>query len=812
MKVLRLFVALFLTAAIFIALNYRYETIPPLGKFLNPFAGFWVHSSSLDEPPEQLDLPGLIDSVTIIWDSRMVPHIYAQNNHDLYFAQGYITARDRLWQMDFKIRAAEGRLSEIVGEATLNYDWYHRRVGIDVAAQTTYQKMMQDPETQEILIAYTSGVDAYIDNLSYKTLPLEYKILNYEPESWHEINAALILKQMAWSLTAYNIRDFNMTRFRAAFGDSLAELMFPQRPPYTTPIISPENDWNFDVDLPEPPDNYYLPDYPGLRSFRQTTRPTSEGSNNWVVAADKTASGNPILCNDPHLGLNLPNIWYEVHLNSPSQNVYGVSLPGAPGVIIGFNDDIAWGVTNGETDVVDFYSLKFKDSTLREYEYDGEWYKTRLEIDTIKVRGGTDKIDTTLITRHGRVIVKPKKDNSNPFDASFVTAMKWTGYEPTNDMKTFVLLNRARNYDDYMGALTHFNCPSQNFIFASKDNDIAITHCGLFPIRWHGQGRYINDGTDPKYDWGDYIPFDHLPHIKNPDQNYITSANQYPVNEAYPYYIDGNHAAHCRSTRLNERLGEMENISTDSMISLQLDIENIHAKQLLPLFLKNLRIDSLNELETKCYNELSSWDCKQDAEMIAPTIFEEWWRHFRRAMLNDEFGDQLSYPRFDAIINLILNYPQSEFYDNTNTAQEETLADLIRISFSTAVGYLADEFRDFGSNWRWGKTRQTHIIHLGQIPGMGITNLQTDGRYEIVNATDKKVGPSWRMTVELGDTVKAWGIYPGGQSGNPGSDYYDNMIDDWVNGRVFELIFERRPEDLISHPDYKYRSLMRSGE
>ncbi|MCH9008453.1 penicillin acylase family protein, partial [candidate division KSB1 bacterium] len=341
-------------------LNNRIGLLPPLGKFLDPFHGFWQNAETANTPVEkQLTLPDLDAPITILYDDRSVPHIFAENDHDLYFAQGYLTARDRLWQMGFQTRAAAGRLSEVLGRRTLAYDRFQRRIGMTYGARNALKAMAADSVVRRIIHAYTAGVNAYIQTLTPETYPVEYKILDYAPEEWTPLKCALLLKYMAWMLTGRST-DLKITNTLARFGAAVVHDLFPEYPENMDAVIPAGTPWRFDPVKVEKPDSGFLPR--AVRAGLQFEPHSGNGSNNWVVSGKKTISGFPLLANDPHLGLSLPSIWYEVQLINPSVNVYGVSLPGVPNVIVGFNEKIAWGVTNAGADVMDWYEIKFQDA------------------------------------------------------------------------------------------------------------------------------------------------------------------------------------------------------------------------------------------------------------------------------------------------------------------------------------------------------------------------------------------------------------------------------------------------------------------
>ncbi|MBN2731320.1 MAG: penicillin acylase family protein [Balneolaceae bacterium] len=787
-KIVQLLAAAGATLLLFWALSTSLGPAPPLGPLLNPASGFWA-SANQPEENETITIPGeaLSDSVHVYYDKHRIPHIFARNTTDLYFVQGYITARDRLWQMELQTYAAAGRLSEILGERTLAYDRYQRRIGMGYAAEQALASIMSDPQTATAVKAYAAGVNAWIDQLRSAEYPVEYKILDHAPEKWTPKKTALLLKYMTYTLAGNN-GDLRMSNTRAYFGDDFIKKVLDTKTDLMEPTIPASKSWEFDPVQVEQPDSVFTPSV--VEHVMPYQPDPANGSNNWAVSGSKTASGHPILANDPHLNMTLPSIWYAVQLHGPHQNVMGVTLPGAPAIIIGFNEQIAWGTTNVGADVWDWYEIQFRDSTLAEYRHDNQWKSTRKRIEEIKIKGQETFVDTVFYTHHGPVVQnfpgEPMRSGIPKYHA-----MRWIAYEKSNEMKYFLGINRAKNYSDYRQALQHYKNPAQNWVFADSSN-IAITVAGKYPAKWNEQGRFIGDGSDPKYDWQNWIPFDQIPFIKNPGRGFVSSANQNPTDDTYPYYLDDEFAPFERGRRINDRLAAMQNITPKDMQQLQLDTYSYHAKTILPTLLNYLQADTLSETGQNAYRELTEWNLKNEGNQIAPSLFAAWWDAFYSALWGDEYGTTdlpLEWPKRDETTQLIKNDSTLQWIDDVNTPQRETLKELVNRSFHGALQNLSEEYGPYGDSWKWGYVNDTDINHVGQIPGLGRSNLFTDGAGESVNAIRGSHGPSWRMVVELGPEIKAWGIYPGGQSGNPGSEYYDNMIDDWAKGELYPLWF-----------------------
>lgn len=785
MKWLSFFISAILTIALVWALNTKLGDIPPLGKLMSPFTGFWQNNESGKMSAEELKIPGLKDKVTILLDDNLVPHIFAKNNHDLFFAQGYIHAKYRLWQMEFQTLAAAGRISEIIGDKALEYDRQQRRFGMVYGAENTEKALQKDPESKEAADAYTDGVNTWINSLSEKDFPVEYKLLDYKPEPWTPLKCALLLKYMSYDLAGHS-NDFYATNVLKKYGIPAIDSLFSNHPYINDPIIPIGTPLDFSpLQIPPPPQSY-IADVTAL-PFDHQPNPDN-GSNNWAVNGSKTVSGSPILCGDPHLSLSLPSLWYEMQLVSPDYNVSGVSLPGTPCIIIGFNQQIAWSETNVDADVLDWYSVKFKDASCKEYFYNNEWKPTTKRVEVIKVRGAKDVIDTVIYTKQGPVVGMPDKESFyKNVPAGF--AMRWLGHDATMELKAVLDLNRAKNYDEYVDALKNFQCPAQNFVYADADNNIAIWVNGKYPEKWKDQGKFLMDGTNPAYEWQGWIPHEQDPHVKNPMRGFVSSANQTPADSTYPYYLNWQFEAFTRGHHINERLAQMNHITADSMRMLQDDATNIVAENVLAPMLSYVDQSKLNDVQKQILLSLTKWNFVAATSSSEQSVFNEWWNNLKAAIWNDEFGSsEMMFPNTDISVQTVAKNVNRQWIDNKNTPEAETLGVLVNATFIASVDSLTKNYGADLKQWSWGKVKSTHISHLLRIPAFSHTFVNAAGGALMVNATGADHGPSWRMIVELGKQPHAFGIYPGGQSGNPGSPFYDNMIDRWSNGLQNELL------------------------
>jgi penicillin G amidase len=811
MKFIRFIFVVTLTLALIYGLDNRWVIksqrlknplpLPPLGKLLDPFTGFWHNAEPFKKPnmPTQLQLEGMKGRATIVYDDKLVPHIFAENDEDIYFLQGYVTAQHRLWQMEFQTHAAAGRVSEIVGdiagEAALNLDREARRTGMVYGAQNALAGFDSIPEAKATADAYTKGVNTYIKSLKYRDFPLEYKILDYAPEEWTILKSGLLLKQMSKTLS-FREADFEMANALRLFGKEFLDVLYPEILPEQAPIVNQPNEWKFkpvEVQTPALSSNI-IGEY--IKEHYKSKENDGVGSNNWAVAASKTASGNAILCDDPHLALSMPSIWYEMQMQTPTMNVYGVTLPGAPCVIIGFTDSISWGVTNAQRDLVDWYQVKFKDDSKNEYLLDGKDVKTKKVVEVIKVRNKPDFIDTVSYTTWGPVTYDDKfgaKNQKIPF------ALRWIAHDVSTDLMTFYKLNRGKNYQDYLEAMKYYVAPAQNFAFASVKGEVAMWIQGKYPAKWKGQGKFPLDGTQSSQRWQTFIPQEQNVYQYNPSRGYVSSANQHPADSTYPYYVNAANFEYYRNRRINSVLDSMKNITVEDMKRLQGDNYNLQASESLPYFLAQLNQQALTPEGKDMFKMLSEWNFYNDPMLSAPIYYEVWWRKLKPLLWDEMQKKDISLDMPDNFnsIKLLKEKPTFEFMDIKATPEKETAKELIQISFKQALDSIAN-WRKENSNkpLQWAYFKNTTIRHLSRSFKPFDRIALNGGNAGIVNATSAANGPSWRMIVEMDKNgVKGYGVYPGGQSGNAGSPYYDSMVDYWERGEYYPLLFLKSPSE-----------------
>ncbi|MFZ1264374.1 MAG: penicillin acylase family protein [Chitinophagaceae bacterium] len=795
MRIIPFAISTIVTAGLVFAFNRPLGPLPmPAGKFLSPQHGFWQNAEPSNASFDaDLNFPGLKGKAEVYFDERLVPHVFAENDDDLYFLQGYLHAKFRLFQMDLQTKAAAGRASEIAGKKAINYDKEQRRLGMVYAAENAMKEVDKDPATKAMFDAYTSGVNAYISTLKESTLPVEYKLLNCKPEKWTNFRSAILLKMMAKMLSSGTENDLTNTNAKSVFIPDELKMMYPQVPDSLAPIVPKGTVFEKPGIVPVQPasaDSLYF-DNKGIITAREISKPDiNNGSNNWVVAGTKTQSGSPILCNDPHLELSLPSIWYEMQLQTPGSNSYGVSLPGSPYIIIGFNDSIAWGVTNAQRDVKDYYEIKFKDKTKKEYWFRGNWEPTTQRIEEIKVKGGQTIFDTVVYTIYGPVMFDESFSNESSNKRNL--AVRWVAHDPSNEAVTFYKLNRARNYDEYEAAIKTFECPGQNFVFASKAGDIAIWQQGKFPARWDRQGLYVMPGEDSSYMWQGFIPQTENPHSKNPERGFLESANQRPADSTYPYFIPGSYITP-RGITIEKYLSAMTGIVPADMMKLQNNYFNSLAEDARTILLQYVRENDLNAAEKKYLDLVKNWDLMASPDSKGQTVYQCWWDSLMVGIWEDDLSrvnPMAKYPEEQTTMELLKKDSVCKFIDDINTKQTETLFDVVTASLKKASVDLAKKEAD--GKLTWAKFKNPTVYHLiKDLKGFSRPGLNIGGNGNILNAVTHSHGPSWRMIIQLTTPTEAYGVYPGGQSGNPGSKYYDDYLDNWVAGKYNKLWFMR---------------------
>lgn len=783
-----------LTGLLFLFLNGNIqlskEPLPPLGKFLNPFNGIWTSDTRLERGNHTINLQGIKDHVEIYYDDRHVPHIFASNLEDALFAQGYVEAQNRLFQMEFLSRAAAGELSSIFGSKTLDIDLERRRRGMKYAAENAVKGWEKHPEFQ-VLNSFVDGINAYISSLNPKDYPIEFKLFDIKPEPWTVLKSALIFKQMSLTLAGRS-DDIQNTNLLYYLGKADFDMLYPERQTIENPVVPTEHPFAFDSLYGKHQDTSAIYKHPILRT-NIPRREKGVGSNSWGLAGKKTHSGKPIFCNDPHLSLGLPSIWIEEHIQTPDFNVYGVSFPGFPGIMIGFNEYMAWGETNVGQDVEDLFVINWADQQRSKYVMDGTTYPVENRIEIIKVKGQKDYIDTVRYTRLGPIYYL-SGDGTNDL------AMRWICHDEPDipEFNTFIHAMQAKNATMYLDAVKNFISPAQNFGFADNSGNIGLRVNGRLPAKYDQDGRFIENASE-KNNWQDWIPIDQNPQYVNPERNFIASANQVSADKTYPYYFTGRFERY-RNKTINEKLEAIDDATMDAMKQMQNDNYSSKANDFVQMLKNLVSVEALDSHHHDLYKSLINWDFQYLAQSELPTVFEIFYDHLE-ANTWDEIQKlkdvaDIKNPEDWRLLELILTDENNKYFDIISTPKKETAKDIVILSLKEALDEFSKQ-KSENKDMRWGAYKPLDIYHITRLPALSEMNVHANGCSDAINATGISFGPSWRMIISLEDKVEGLGVYPGGQSGNPTSKYYKNMLDAWLKGEYYPLQIHTKKEEFI---------------
>ncbi|MBU0528759.1 penicillin acylase family protein [bacterium] len=737
----------------------------------------------------KIQLDNLKEEVTVYRDEFAVPHIYAKNEEDLYRATGYCMAQDRLWQFDLIRRATTGQLSEIFGEDMIDADQMLRMLRIPEKSKSILENA--DDEIINTLNAFCDGVNQYIDT-HQKNLPPEFSILGYKPDKWLPEHSINLIGYMAWDLTMPWHIETVFQRIREKVGDDKFAKLVPDLDLQKSVVYTEigENESVLSTDSP------YLAAMDKLEGLGLEI---FNGSNNWVVSGAKSTSGKPLFANDMHLGLSAPGIWYTMHQVVEGKfNVTGVAVPGQPLIVAGHNEYIAWGMTNVMVDDMDFYYEKINPDNPDEYWFNGEWKPLDVRKEIIKIKGGETVERVNRFTHRGPIVTKNKKmDEDKPI------SMRWVGNEPSDEMRSLYLMNRARNWEDYKNALKTFIAVSQNIAYADVDGNIGIYCAAGVPIRDGWNGLEIVPGETDKYDWLGLVPFEKLPHSYNPKSGFVSSANNRSAGDDYPYHISHWYAPQYRIDRIREMLTEKALLSIDDYKRMQGD----HKSKLVEKMIDRVNyvvdnIDNLNDIEKQSTNLLAEWDGILTKESIATTIFDQFYLELIRNIFLDELGEDLfadytkvEYTPYLAIDKMWLD-GNSEWCDDISTEVIENLEDVISQSFKDAIAELSNRFGTDIEDWQWGKVHGLLLEHpmggvklldkvfnlnRGPYPVGGGSHTVSPYRYDRNNPFTVNYGASHRHIYDTSDWDKSISIIPTGISGIPASKHYCDQTQSYVD-------------------------------
>lgn len=804
----------------------------------------YTYRKSFPQESGTITIPGLESKVKVQRDEWGIPQIYAASSHDLFLAEGYVHAQDRFWQMDFWRHIGAGRLSEMFGESQLDKDRFLRTMGWKKLAQQEFAETLDD-RTKDNLQAYAEGVNAYLANHQGSALSLEYAVLkllnrNYRPEPWQPIHSILWGKVMAYDLSTNLGDEIERSILLKSFPQARVDELFPLYPE-EFPVIVPDfqvagkevNNTTEDRNL------LALQDItPSLKSIASNVTAMEEilgatgmgvGSNSWTISGKRTSTGKPIVADDPHLAVQMPSIWYELglHCNSTGNstnnsinkdcpyNVTGFTFAGVPGVIVGHNNRIAWGVTNVMSDTMDLYVEKINPKNPNQYEVNGKWVDMQLVKEEIQVASSEPVNQIIRYTKHGPILsdVLPPlekfgENSSTKIPSNYAVSLRWTALEPSTLIAALPEINRAQNWQEFRVAASKFDIAAQNLVYADVDGNIGYQMPGKTPIRQQGDGRYPVPGWNNKYEWQGYIDFEELPHSFNPARGYIITANNAVVDESYPYVITKDWVRGYRAKRIEEIISNANQPLTLADIKLiQADNLNLNARDLMPI-LKSMSFDD-SRIEN-ARQLLLNWDFKLQIESPASAIFETFWKKLLAVTFHDELPDDY-YPggsdRWYAVVKNLVEQPNNLWWDNRNTASVENRDQIFKLAFVEAVNELENTLGNNPEKWTWGKLHKINFrnVTLGKSGVAAIEQLFNRGTYqaagdgETINANRWKANqssfevthiPSLRMIVDLAKFDNSQAIHSTGQSGHAFNRHYTDMIEPWRDIKYHSMPWE----------------------
>ena len=788
-----------------------------------------------------VSIEGLNDEVTIIHDEFGVPHIYASNVYDLRFAQGYVQAQDRWWQMEFWRHTGAGRIQELTGQSDslTGTDIFIRTIGWEESSLRDLEAM--SPETLAELQSFADGVNAYIMNRPAGELAFEYNVLGltgveFEIEPWTPLDTVVWTKAMAWDLSGSNRNnELLYSAIAGEFGDEMAEIYQPDFDYDNMPtIILPE-------ELPSAGEPFAPPisdaDTAGIRGINTQLAgnydPTNLslfgyddalGSNNWVVSGERSETGMPLLANDPHLGIQNPSIWYEVGLycqpvseECPYYN-RGYGFASSPGIIIGHNDRIGWGVTNLGPDVLDLYRMEFNPDNDLQYLWDGEWRDAELREEVINYGDGGNITIQVRVTHLGAIINDNQIDEETGelmgFNNEDPLALRWTADETGTIIEAILRMNKASNWDEFRDAIQYWDIPAQNIVYADVEGNIGYQTQGRIPIRAEGHtGVMPVDGTVSDYEWLGYVPYEYMPSVYNPERGYIATANQAVLPQEYydylatelgdefgedaHYVFDYDWAVGYRGTRINEMIEAVDLHNAESFRDIHGDNKFLFAEAITPSLAEiDMGSDDLNELR----DWMLDWDFQMHMDSPQGALFGIFWDELSSGIFADELdiiernvsgSDQEQY-----VTTVLMADPDNNWWDNVETEDvSESRDEIVVTAFSQAYDRTVEALGDNRDDWRWGALHTATFVSnpLG-LSGIGliedtvnINNVETSGGTAIVNATSWSFSnglevsalPSLRMILDFADLDNSLSIHTTGQSGHPMSDHYNDMVEQW---------------------------------
>ena len=775
----------------------------------------WLSRRRLPQVDGTLRLTGLSAPAEVIRDRWGVPHIYAGTLHDLFFAQGFVHAQDRLWQMDFNRRLVAGRLSEVIGPDALPVDRWMRTLGMRRVAEQEVSLLSTD--TRSALDAYAAGVSARI---ARGRLPVEFTLLGYRPEPWSVADTLSWIKMMSWNLSANWESELLRAQLIDRLGPERADELEPEYFDRCPLVVPPGVDCS---------------GFDGARDRAETARPfigpgvdAGLGSNNWVVAGSRTSTGAPMLANDMHLQMTAPSIWYENHLTTGDISVTGTTFPGIPGIVAGHNGCVAWGLTNGFTDVQDLYVEHIRRAVggRVEYEFRGEWHPAEVLHEEIRVKRGETVVEEVVSTRHGPIInsLAPQLSGEEPL------ALRWLSLQPDTMIEAVFGMLGARSCLEFREVLRDWTSPSQHTVYADTQGNIAYSLAGKVPIRAQGDGRVPVPGWTGEHEWIGYVPFEEMPHMYNPPTGYIATANNRVAGEEYGYFLGYDHCSGDRAQRIVELLEAAQTADIEHFKRMQHDLVSptarVVARYLGDLPTSDPGLSAVTQM-------MREWDGTLTAESPAAAVYQVFTRRMIYLTLSARLGEitecyagkgptpvladkSILGHRSWEWLQTTMADPTSHWFDQGGG---ETRDDVMRAALSDTVEFLTSELGPSVADWAWGKLHALTYAHvLGRVPLLDLVfnrgpypmggddhTLWATGASLHNLESDDVIGPPFRFIADLGDLRNSLGMLAPGQSGQPGSRHYDDQVQAWFEVGYHPMLFDRADVERESESHLRLR-------
>jgi penicillin amidase len=804
-----------------------------------------VAPQSFPQIDGQIHLQGLDGPVDIYRDTMGIPHIYASSIHDLFFAEGFVHAQDRFWQMDAWRHIGSGSLSEMFGKSQTDTDAFLRALGWKQTAEAEYAGL--DPESKGLLDSYTNGVNAYLKDHTGTALSLEYAVLGllspaYKIEAWTPVNSLTWGKAMAWDLRGNMDEEIQRAVLLKTLTPQQVDQLYPPYPSDHPVIVNKIGDGgtsaqtttasSFDVSkLPLDA----LQQNASLLDSALGPKGDGIGSNSWVVSGKLTATGQPILANDPHLGIQMPSIWYQIDMHCQPKSdkcpyeMSGFSFAGVPGIVIGHNDKIAWGFTNVGPDVMDLFIEKVNPDNPNQYEVDGKWvdFTTRKEI--INVAGGSPVEITVRSTRHGPVISdtfgqledvnKSKDPTFVPFKdkaalalpQNYVIALEWTALTPSTPFEAIWGFDKAQNWTDFRAAAKNFHVPAQNLIYADTSGNIGYQMPGDIPIRKNGDGRYPVPGWNSQYDWNGYIPFEELPYTFNPAEGYIATANNQVPPAGYKYFVTADWDYGFRANRIVDLIKNAPGkIDIAYIQSMQGDMFDANGPVYLPLLQAAVGTPS-DSAQKAALDIVSKWDFQAHPDSGGAAVFNAFWRNLLKDTFNDDLPKRYTADggsRWDEVMRNLAKNPNDPFWDDKTTKDVvETRDDMIKKAFAEGVNELQKSYGNDPSKWNWGTMHaatfrnQTlgttgiglidDLFNRGPFPvGGGEAIIDATG-WSVIDGYETNWLPSMRMIADMSNLNNSVTVHTTGESGHAYNKHYADMSPLWANIKYYPMYWDQ---------------------